>query len=48
MGVRKRGERIGGRLVGAGEGFPEKPEECHYYETTTSKRRRGGDGAGDR
>ena len=47
-GVRKRGERIGGRLVGAGEGFPEKPEECHFYETTTSKRRRGGNGAGDR
>lgn len=26
------GEWIGGHwaLVGAGEGFPEKPEECHY------------------
>jgi hypothetical protein len=33
-------------VVGAGEGFPEKPEECHY--STSSKRRRSGDGAGDR
>ena len=47
-GVKTRGERIGGRwwaLVGAGEGFPEKPEECHQV-TTASKRRRGGDWCG--